>query len=88
MLKIHFTESFKPRRKNYNVDNIFVKEPQTLEEADVEDRLPNAATVLNLHKDVSAFERRKSFEQSLTSQQKRKNQTILYQITNIPPEKK
>ena len=52
MLKIHFTESFKPRRKNYNVDNIFVKEPQTLEEADVEDCLSNAAAVLNLHRGI------------------------------------
>ena len=52
MSKIHFTESFKPWRKNDNVDNIFVKEPQTLEEADVEDCLSNAATVLNLHRGI------------------------------------
>ena len=63
---------------------IFVKEPQTLKEAHVEDCLPNTATVLNLHKDVSAFERCKSFDQSLTSRQKRNNQNIKHQIAHIP----
>ena len=58
---------------------IFVKEPQTLKEAHVEDCLPNTATVLNLHKDVSAFEKCTSFGQSLASQQKRNNQIIKYQ---------
>ena len=52
---------------------------KTLKEAHVEDCFPNAATVLNLHKDVSAFEKCTSFGQSLASQQKRNNQNIKYQ---------